>query len=196
MHTFIKLFTILSLFFGFFSCARRDQALFQRSQREQLTEVSPTVKPIITEPLQVASSRQEAIQETEMVTASVESRLPVEKKYPVWSSHSGASKPITKATVEQTRVQQKQIRKAILKKLVADTPVKTSGLAIAALVCGILSFFLLGIVLGPLSLIFGAVALNKIAKDPSIKGRGMAVAGLVLGIVATVIMIVYFASRT
>ena len=49
------------------------------------------------------------------------------------------------------------------------------GLAIAAMVCGIVSFFCFGIILGVLAIIFGAVAKNK-----GYRG-GMATAGIVLG---------------
>ena len=56
------------------------------------------------------------------------------------------------------------------------TRLRTSGLAIAALVLGILGISLLAI-------IFGAIAINQTGKDPNLSGRGMAIAGLVLGIV-------------
>ena len=52
----------------------------------------------------------------------------------------------------------------------------TNGLAIAALVCGILGFTLVGIVLG---VIFGIIALSQ-TKDGRQAGRGLAIAGLVL----------------
>jgi Co/Zn/Cd efflux system component len=68
-----------------------------------------------------------------------------------------------------------------------------SGLAVASLVCGILAFFVFGIVLGILAIIFGGVALSKIRKNPEVSGRGMAIAGLVLGIVATVVTALYLA---
>jgi hypothetical protein len=61
---------------------------------------------------------------------------------------------------------------------------KTNGLAIAALVLGIVSFFCLGfvIVIPILAIIFGHVALGKIAASQGAqKGRGLAIAGLVLG---------------
>ncbi len=49
------------------------------------------------------------------------------------------------------------------------------GLAIAGMVCGIVSFFCFGIILGLLAIIFGAVAKNK-----GYTG-GMATTGIVLG---------------
>ena len=51
------------------------------------------------------------------------------------------------------------------------------GLAIAAMVCGIVSFFCFGVILGILAVIFGGVAKSK-----GYKG-GMATAGIVLGII-------------
>ena len=61
---------------------------------------------------------------------------------------------------------------------------KTSGMAVAALVMGIVGFFT-GIT-SILAIIFGGVALNETSKNPDIAGRGMAVAGLVLGIIVLV----------
>jgi hypothetical protein len=55
---------------------------------------------------------------------------------------------------------------------------KTSGLAIASMVLGIVWVYWIGSIL---AVIFGHVALNKMSKDPSIKGRGFAIAGISLG---------------
>jgi uncharacterized membrane protein YvbJ len=59
---------------------------------------------------------------------------------------------------------------------------RTSGMAVASLVLGIVGFFFLGF-LSILAIIFGAIGLSQTGKDPSLKGRGMATAGLVLGII-------------
>lgn len=64
----------------------------------------------------------------------------------------------------------------------APTPVAPvaepgKGLAIASLVCGIVSFFCFGFILGILAVIFGGVAKSK-----GFTG-GMATAGIVLGII-------------
>jgi uncharacterized membrane protein YvbJ len=59
---------------------------------------------------------------------------------------------------------------------------RTSGMAIAALVMGILSFVVFG-PLAVLAIIFGVIGLNQTGKDPTLKGKGMAVAGLVMGII-------------
>ncbi|QEH31541.1 hypothetical protein OJF2_00060 [Aquisphaera giovannonii] len=60
-------------------------------------------------------------------------------------------------------------------------PPRTSGLAIASLVLGILVLCGIGSLLAT---IFGAVSLNQISRSRgAIAGRGMAIAGLVLGII-------------
>ena len=56
-----------------------------------------------------------------------------------------------------------------------------AGLAVAGLVTGIVSLFVLGIPLGNLSVVFGAISLSKAKKG--LHGRkGMATAALILGI--------------
>ena len=61
-------------------------------------------------------------------------------------------------------------------------PTRTNGLAIAALIFGIIGGSLFAI-------IFGAVAIGQINKDQSQTGKGLAIAGLVLGIAWLVILI-------
>ncbi|MBR9921913.1 MAG: DUF4190 domain-containing protein [Bacteroidetes bacterium] len=60
---------------------------------------------------------------------------------------------------------------------------KTDGLAIAALVLGILGFFTF-LVCSILAVIFGSIAKRRIEENPELKGYGMAQAGYVLGIIA------------
>ncbi|MFF8831541.1 DUF4190 domain-containing protein [Streptomyces sp. NPDC015131] len=61
---------------------------------------------------------------------------------------------------------------------------RTNGLAIAGLVCGIVGVLFFNIILGPLAIIFGAVALRQ----SSVKnGAGMAKAAIALGIVDLVV---------
>ncbi len=63
---------------------------------------------------------------------------------------------------------------------------KTSGLAIAALVCGILSIIGGAIFIIPLllAIIFGHIALSQCNRDPQIGGKGLAIAGLCMGYVS------------
>ncbi|MET9497036.1 DUF4190 domain-containing protein [Streptomyces sp. NPDC006552] len=68
----------------------------------------------------------------------------------------------------------------------ASSGSRTNGLAIAGLVCGIVGLFFLSFVLGPLAIIFGALALRQKAAS----GGGMAKAGLILGIIDVVLFIV------
>jgi hypothetical protein len=65
---------------------------------------------------------------------------------------------------------------------------RTNGLAVAALVLGIVWLYGLGSVL---AIIFGGVAMNQCTRDPDgYSGKGMAVAGLVLGILGLGLMMV------
>jgi uncharacterized membrane protein YvbJ len=67
----------------------------------------------------------------------------------------------------------------------AATGERTSGMAIAALIMGILGFLFFGL-LSILAIIFGAIGISQTNKDPYLKGKGMATAGLVLGIIGIV----------
>lgn len=59
----------------------------------------------------------------------------------------------------------------------AATSVRTSGLAIAAMVCGIFSCLCLP---APVAVVLGIVALVQIGKDPNLTGKPFAIAGIVL----------------
>jgi uncharacterized membrane protein YvbJ len=65
---------------------------------------------------------------------------------------------------------------------------RTSGLAVASLVLGIIGFFINPLCI--LAIIFGGIGIAQTGKDPTLKGRGMAVAGLVLGIIVIALWIV------
>jgi hypothetical protein len=67
---------------------------------------------------------------------------------------------------------------------------RTSGLAIASLVLGILGLCGVGSLLAT---IFGAVAINQISRsNGAMTGKGMAIAGLVLGIIGLAGLVVLF----
>ncbi|MDX1511077.1 MAG: DUF4190 domain-containing protein [Nitriliruptorales bacterium] len=74
------------------------------------------------------------------------------------------------------------------------TPTTTNGLAIGALVVGILSLVLCftpaGLVLGPTAIVLSVKSRTALKADPSQKGGGMATAGLVLGILGALIGVV------
>lgn len=72
----------------------------------------------------------------------------------------------------------------------ASSPSKTSGLAIASLVLGILGITCILPLIGAiLALVFGIIALNQISKSGgSIKGHGQAVTGLILGCIGLIII--------
>lgn len=64
----------------------------------------------------------------------------------------------------------------------------TSGMAITALIMGIIGFILSP--LSVLAIIFGAIGIGQTSKNPYLKGKGLAVAGLILGIVNIVLWII------
>lgn len=68
-------------------------------------------------------------------------------------------------------------------------PNPNNGMAIAALVLGIVSFVCLGPIAGVLAVVFGFLGLKK-ANEIAGRGKGMAIAGLVLGIIGTVVWII------
>lgn len=63
---------------------------------------------------------------------------------------------------------------------------RTSGLAIASLVLGILWLYWIGSIL---AVIFGHVVISQSHRDETLRGRGMAIAGLVLGYVGIALLI-------
>jgi hypothetical protein len=69
--------------------------------------------------------------------------------------------------------------------------IKYHPLAVAALICSTVGFFLYGIGL-PLGLIFGAIAINKINKNPTkFKGRGMALTGVIIGSIILGLLLIF-----
>ncbi len=70
---------------------------------------------------------------------------------------------------------------------------KKNGMAVAALVLGIISLALfwmglVGIICGVLAVIFGIVALNKVKADPDLAPtKGKAKGGLIMGIIGIVL---------
>ncbi len=70
---------------------------------------------------------------------------------------------------------------------------KTSGKAIASLVCGIAGLIIAGIILGIIAVILGVVAKREIDASPSITGGGLAIAGIAIGAIAFVLAIVILA---
>jgi hypothetical protein len=67
---------------------------------------------------------------------------------------------------------------------------KTSGLAIAALVCGILTFLGCSLLAALPAVICGHLALSRLKSGRATAGRGLAIAGLILGYVGIVASIV------
>lgn len=63
---------------------------------------------------------------------------------------------------------------------------RTSGLAIASMVLGIVWIYWVGSIL---AIVFGHIAISQMRKDETLRGRGMAIAGLVLGYVGLGILV-------
>ncbi|WP_285568149.1 DUF4190 domain-containing protein [Streptomyces sp. RTGN2] len=63
----------------------------------------------------------------------------------------------------------------------------TNGFAVASLICGIVGLLFFGIILGPVAIVLGVVALRQQAAKG---GTGMAKAGLVLGVIDLLIVVV------
>jgi hypothetical protein len=72
-------------------------------------------------------------------------------------------------------------------------PKRTSGLAIASLVCSIGSFVIIPFGFIP-GIICGHIARKRLAQDPTLGGRGMAKAGLIVGYAALVINVLALAA--
>ena len=60
-------------------------------------------------------------------------------------------------------------------------PPRTSGLAVAALACGIAGLTLLPVLASIAAVVLGIMARDELRHDPTLGGEGMATAGLVLG---------------
>ncbi|MEC9209526.1 MAG: DUF4190 domain-containing protein [Bacteroidota bacterium] len=95
------------------------------------------------------------------------------------SSISYASFPVTEngKTVQYSVVDNSD--------LTFEAPIRRGGpgMGIAALCCGILGFFFLPFLLGPLAIVFGALGLKN-------EGRGMAITGLILGIIQVLLVLI------
>ncbi|MGA1849184.1 MAG: DUF4190 domain-containing protein [Thermoplasmatota archaeon] len=64
---------------------------------------------------------------------------------------------------------------------------KTSGFAIASLICSIVGLFGMGLIMGVLGIVFGFIALGRIDDEPRFySGKGLAVAGIIIGIISII----------
>jgi len=68
------------------------------------------------------------------------------------------------------------------------------GKAIASLVCGIISLFILGPILGAVAIVLGVMARKEIESDPNLEGAGLALAGIITGAIGAVLAIVLIAA--
>jgi len=82
---------------------------------------------------------------------------------------------------------------APLQPAASANPPKTSGLAVASLILGIISLMGAAVLIVPmiLAIVFGHVSLSKIRRDPRLGGSGIAIAGLVMGYISIVFGFVF-----
>jgi len=73
-------------------------------------------------------------------------------------------------------------------------PQSGNGLAVAALVCGLVGLLIFNIILGPLAIVFGAIGRGRANRGAS--GGGMALAGIILGVVDVALFIILLAVIT
>jgi hypothetical protein len=73
---------------------------------------------------------------------------------------------------------------------------RRSNKAVAALVCGILSLVVVGIILGIVAIGLGVAARKDMEKDPNLDGKGLAIAGQVTGAIGAVLAVVLLATGT
>ena len=61
--------------------------------------------------------------------------------------------------------------------------IRVSPLAITSLVCSIIGLFILGYIMGFVSISCSSTFLKQQKSNPNLKGKGLAIAGLVIGII-------------
>jgi len=73
--------------------------------------------------------------------------------------------------------------------------VKLEGFGLFSFITGVMGFLILGIVFGPMAIIFGIVSIARSnSVNHEFKGKAFGIIGLILGIVVTIIMILYFST--
>jgi uncharacterized protein YqgC (DUF456 family) len=71
-------------------------------------------------------------------------------------------------------------------------PMDVSGEAVASMICGIVSLFFFGIILGPIAICLGVSAKNKIKENPqALTGGCQATAGIVTGSIAVALWVIF-----
>ncbi len=80
------------------------------------------------------------------------------------------------------------------KKVRPETFTNKKNVSVGGMVCGIIGFFIAGIIMGTIAIVSGIVGLNKIRKYPNrYKGKGFAISSLVLGVIDIVGLIIILA---
>lgn len=71
---------------------------------------------------------------------------------------------------------------------------KVNGLAVTSFVCSMVGIIVAGLIMGILSICFGAVGLSRSKYFPEETGKGFAITGIVVGIIEVIVMIIYIAT--
>lgn len=66
---------------------------------------------------------------------------------------------------------------------------RSNPMAVAGLVCGVVGFFVLSVVLGPLAIVFGSLGMRN-AERGGARNHGIALAGVILGAVDVALFLI------
>ncbi|MCU0447179.1 MAG: DUF4190 domain-containing protein [Microscillaceae bacterium] len=92
------------------------------------------------------------------------------------------------------KIAQKKIQKKLAKSGTIPTR-KTDGFAIFSFIFGLAAWFVWGIVLGLIAVIFGAISIARIDSQPTTRsGKGWAIAGLMMGSLAILLLMLFFSA--
>ena len=67
----------------------------------------------------------------------------------------------------------------------------TNGLAVGSLILGILSFFCVGLIAGPIAIVLGFLGRKKANEEMAGNGAGMALAGIITGALGFAVSLVF-----
>ena len=202
MKTAFIYFAIISNLLILASCSNRHYAFVQPTKpvhyysapavgtQPNTVEIEPSIAPPELT-ASVASDLPQVAITAATAPAIAPREVPVVSNVQVANSSVTGLRPVLsrREVRQQLRSNAREVRDA---RRPTDGSGNTNGLAIAALVFGIVSLLILPILFGPLAVIFGAIGMSQ-TKQRGERGYGMAVAGLVMGIIATVIVLIALA---
>lgn len=107
----------------------------------------------------------------------------------VFCDECGAKQPILQEETKKQQPSQQAHQQRVLDNSSAE-PTKSSGMAIASLVCGIVGLVLVCIIIGIIPAILAIIFAGYVLKNNK-PGRNMAIVGLITGIIATCLGIIF-----